>query len=199
MIGHRVPLRDGSVVVIRAIQPEDARLLAEGFARLSPESRQLRFLTGKPSLTPAEVHYFTDIDHHNHEALGAVDPGKNLGLGVARFVRDTEDPDVAEVAVTVTDAWQRKGLATELLSRLADRARQEGIHHFTALTADDNEAVDALIHRGVTDVRVKRREPGTVEYEITLPLRGLGDGLKALLRAFGGRQLRVPGSDERHL
>ena len=46
-----------------------------GFHRLSPESRQSRFLTGKPSLTPAEVHYFTEVDHHDHEALVAVDPG----------------------------------------------------------------------------------------------------------------------------
>ena len=199
MIGNRVALRDGSIVVIRAVQPEDARLLAEGFARLSPESRQLRFLTGKPSLTPAEVHYFTDIDHHNHEALGAVDPGDGLGLGVARFVRHAEDRDGAEVAVTVTDAWQRRGLATELLSRLADRARQEGIHHFTALTADDNEAVDAMLHHGVAGVRVKQREPGTVEYEIALPPRGLGEGLEALLRAFGRRQLKAAVSDQRHL
>jgi GNAT superfamily N-acetyltransferase len=199
VIGNRVALRDGSIVVIRAVQPQDARLLAEGFARLSPESRQLRFLTGKPSLTPAEVHYFTDVDHHNHEALGAVDPGDRLGLGVARFVRHAEDRDGAEVAVTVTDAWQRRGLATELLSRLADRARQEGIHHFTALTADDNEAVDAMLRHGVTGVRVKHREPGTVEYEITLPPRGLGDGLQALLRAFGRSQLKAPDSDQRHL
>ena len=199
MIGNRVALRDGSIVVIRAVQPQDARLLAEGFARMSPESRQLRFLTGKPSLTPAEVHYFTEVDHHNHEALGAVDPGDRLGLGVARFVRHAEDPEAAEVAVTVTDAWQRRGLATALLSRLADRARQEGIHHFTALTADDNEAVDAMLHHGVTGVRVKHREPGTVEYEITLPPRGLGDGLQALLRAFGRSQLKAPDSDQRHL
>ena len=101
--------------------------------------------------------------------------------------------------MTVTDAWQRRGLATALLSRLADRARQEGIHHFTALTADDNEAVDAMLHHGVTGVRVKHREPGTVEYEITLPPRGLGDGLQALLRAFGRSQLKAPDSDQRHL
>ena len=123
MIGNRVALRDGSIVVIRAVQPQDARLLAEGFARMSPESRQLRFLTGKPSLTPAEVHYFTEVDHHNHEALGAVDPGDRLGLGVARFVRHAEDPDGAEVAVTVTDAWQRRGLASGAAGWFADRAQ----------------------------------------------------------------------------
>jgi GNAT superfamily N-acetyltransferase len=199
VIGSQVALPDGSIVLIRAVQPQDAQLLADGFARLSPKSRQSRFLTGKPSLTPAEVHYFTEVDHHDHEALVAVDPGDGLGLGVARFVRHADDPDVAEVAVTVTDAWQRRGLATELLSRLVDRARHEGIRHFTALTADDNAAVDRMLHHGVTAVRVKHREPGTVEYKITLPPRGLGDGLQALLRAFGRSQLKAPGSDQRHL
>jgi GNAT superfamily N-acetyltransferase len=194
MTGDPVVLRDGSVVVIRTVQPEDARLLADGFAQLSAESRQLRFLTGKPSLTPAEVSYFTEVDHHDHEALGAVNPDDGLGLGIARYIRHTEDPDGAEVAVTVTDAWQRRGLATELMSRLADRARQEGIRHFTALIADDNEAVEGMLHHRGTDIRVTRRQPGTVEYEITLPPRGLGDGLQALLRAFGRRQVKAPAS-----
>lgn len=192
MIGNQVELRDGSIALIRAVQPEDARLLADGFARLSAESRQLRFLTGKPSLTPAEVRYFTEVDHHDHEALGAVNPGDGVGLGIARFIRHAEDPIGAEVAVTVTDAWQRRGLATELLRRLADRARQEGIHYLTALIADDNAAVDGMLERSRGDVSVTHRESGTVEYEITLPPRGLGDGLHSLLRAFGRRQLRAP-------
>jgi len=56
-----------------------------------------------------------------------------------------------------------------------------------------------MLHHDVTGVRVKHREPGTVEYEITLPPRGLGDGLQALLRAFGRSQLKAPDSDQRHL
>ena len=192
MTGDQVALRDGSIVLIRAVEPTDARLLDDGFARLSAQSRQLRFLTGKPSLTSAEVHYFTEVDHHGHEALGAVDPGDGAGLGIARYIRRAEDPNGAEVAVTVTDAWQRRGLATELLRRLADRARQEGIHYFTALIADDNTAVDGMLDHSRGDVSVTHRESGTVEYEITLPPRGLGDGLHSLLRAFGRRQLKAP-------
>lgn len=192
MRGDTVVLRDGSTVLIRAVQPEDAGLLADGFARLSAESRQLRFLTGKPSLTPAELRYFTEIDHHNHEALGALDPVDGRGLGVARYIRHSEDPAGAEVAVTVIDEWQGRGLGSELLNRLTDRARQEGIRHFTALVAADNAAVRALLHERRIGVRVTDQGFGAVEYDITLPSRGLGDDLRALLRAFGRRQVKAP-------
>ena len=190
----KVLLRDGSVVLIRQVQSGDAPLLADGFARLSSESRQLRFLTGKPNLTPAELRYFTEIDHHDHEALGALDPVDGRGLGIARYIRHAEDPEGAEVAVTVIDEWQGRGLGTELLTRLADRARQEGIRHFTALVAADNAAVIGLLQDSRIGVSVTHRESGAVEYEITLPPRGLGDELHALLRAFGRRQFEAPAS-----
>ena len=194
MRGERVLLRDGSVVLIRQVQSGDAPLLADGFARLSAESRQLRFLTGKANLTPAELRYFTEIDHHDHEALGALNPVDGRGLGVARYIRDAHDQEGAEVAVTVIDDWQRRGLATELLNRLADRGRQEGIRHFTALVSAENAAVVGLLQDNRTGVHVTERESGTVEYQITLPPRGLGDELQALLRAFGRRQFKSPAS-----
>ena len=71
--GKTVVLRDGSAVLIRQVQSADAPLLADGFARLSDASRQMRFLTKKKELSPAELRYFTDVDHHDHEALGALD------------------------------------------------------------------------------------------------------------------------------
>jgi RimJ/RimL family protein N-acetyltransferase len=194
MRGNPVVLRDGSAAVIRQVQPGDAPLLADGFARLSQQSRQLRFLTGKPKLTPAELRYLTEIDHHDHEALGALSGADGRGVGVARYIRHAQDPEAAEVAVTVVDDWQRRGLGTELLSRLADRARQEGIHRFTALVAADNEAVTGLLQDGGLGVRITRSDVDTVEYEITLPSGGLGEGLQELLRAFGRRQFRLPAS-----
>ena len=83
--GGRVVLRDGSKVVIRPVQRDDAPLLADGFARLSPRSRRLRFLRTKDELTPAELRYFTDVDHHDHEALGALDHARGGGVGIARY------------------------------------------------------------------------------------------------------------------
>jgi EmrB/QacA subfamily drug resistance transporter len=164
--GKTVVLRDGSAVLIRQVQSADAPLLADGFARLSDASRQMRFLTKKKELSPAELRYFTDIDHHDHEALGALDQAGGRGVGVARYVRDAEDPQAAEIAVTIVDNWQGRGLGTELLAQLSDRARQEGIRRFTALVAADNAAVAGLLQN--ISAELVRHGPGTVEYEIAL-------------------------------
>ena len=104
--GRPVVLRDGSVVLIRQVQSADAPLLADGFARLSAQSRQMRFLTTKKELTPAELRYLTDVDHHDHEALGALNHDDGHGVGIARYVRDPDDPQAAEIAVTIVDDWQ---------------------------------------------------------------------------------------------
>lgn len=164
--GKTVVLRDGSAVLIRQIQGTDAPLLADGFARLSDASRQMRFLTKKKQLSPAELRYFTDVDHHDHEALGALDQVDGRGVGVARYVRDTEDSQAAEIAVTIIDDWQGRGLGTELLAQLCDRARQEGIRRFTALIAADNAAVAGLLRN--MSAKLIRYGRGTVDYEIAL-------------------------------
>ena len=164
--GRPVALRDGSKVVIRQVHSADAPLLADGFARLSPQSRQMRFLTGKKELSRAELRYFTDVDHRDHEALGALDHADGRGVGIARYIRDAEDPQAAEIAVTIADDWQGRGLGTELLTRLSGRARSEGIHRFTALVAADNTAMAGLLQN--MSARLVGRGPGTVEYEITL-------------------------------
>jgi RimJ/RimL family protein N-acetyltransferase len=164
--GGCVVLRDGSKVLIRPVHSDDAPLLADGFARLSPESRRLRFLRTKNELTPAELRYFTDVDHHHHEALGALDRPGGRGVGIARYVRDADDPHAADIAVTVVDDWQGRGLGTELLAQLSGRARAEGIHRFTALVSADNEAVAGLLRS--LRAGIVGRGDGTVEYEITL-------------------------------
>jgi RimJ/RimL family protein N-acetyltransferase len=143
--GQRVTLSDGSEALIRPLEPSDAAVLLDGFSRLGAESRRLRFLTTKSGLSRAELRYFTDLDHHDHEALAAVSRAEARGVGVARFIRDPDDPRSAEVAVTIVDDWQGRGLGTELLRQLAHRARQEGIHRFTALVAADNIAMLGLI------------------------------------------------------
>jgi RimJ/RimL family protein N-acetyltransferase len=164
--GQRVVLRDGSRVLIRPVQSADAPLLADGFARLSATSRWMRFLTPKKELTPKELSYFTDLDHHDHEALGALDHDDGRGVGVARYIRQADDPHTADLAVTIVDEWQGRGLGTELLARLSDRAREENIRRFTALVAAENVAVAGLLRNACA--RLVGRESNTLEYEIGL-------------------------------
>ena len=160
-------MRTTVTVRIRPIRPEDAPALLEGFARLSQESRRLRFLGPKNELSRREVRYLTEVDHHNHEALVAVSRLTGRGLGVARFIRDTRDREMADVAVTVIDEWQARGLGTVLMTRLAARARCEGIHRFSALISADNRGIRRLLGK-LGQLTLVGREAGTISYEVAL-------------------------------
>jgi RimJ/RimL family protein N-acetyltransferase len=164
--GKRVVLRDGSTVLIRPVRSAGTPLLADGFARLGPQSRWMRFLGTKTSLSAAELRYLTDLGHHDHEAIGALSAADGRGVGIARYVRDTNDPPSAEIAVTIVDDWQGRGLGTELLARLSDRARQAGIHRFTAVVGAENAAMAGLLRN--MGACLAGRGPGTVEYEVAL-------------------------------
>ena len=166
MEGTPVTLRDGSTVLIRQVRGADAPLLADGFARLSARSRQLRFLGPKKMLSAAELRYLTHVDHHDHEAIGALSPAEGRGVGVARYIRDADDPRAAEIAVTIADDWQGRGLGTELLARLSDRARQAGIGRFTATVSADNVAMPRLLWKMGAELTGRSR--GTVDYEVAL-------------------------------
>jgi RimJ/RimL family protein N-acetyltransferase len=165
-----VVLRDGSVVLVRPVRSTDTLLLADGFARLSDQSRRMRFLGPKETLSAAELRFYADVDHHDHEALVALDPASGRGAGVARYVRDADDPLAAEIALTIADDWQGRGLGTELLARLSHRARQEGICRFTGVVSSGNVPMGMLM-RSVGAVETDRSF-GTVEYEITLMRAG---------------------------
>ena len=105
-------------------------------------------------------------EHHDHEAIGALSTADKRGVGIARYVRDADAPQAAEIAVTVVDDWQGRGLGTELLSRLSDRAGQAGIHRFTALVAAENVAATWLARK--LGACLADRGPGTVEHEVAL-------------------------------
>ncbi|HEX8105023.1 MAG TPA: GNAT family N-acetyltransferase [Solirubrobacteraceae bacterium] len=181
--GTPYELRDGSTVLIRPIDADDGAALAAAFERLSAESRYRRFFVPMARLSSSTLAYLTRVDHHDHEALVAVDPETREGVGVARFVR-LEDRAAAETAVTVADAWQGRGLGTLLLELLAARAREERIERFTAvLLAHNDSMLDLLKRLGPT--RLLDRAAGTVEIEAVLPADGVGAHLGGLMRVAG--------------
>jgi GNAT superfamily N-acetyltransferase len=181
---ERVTLRDGSEVEIRPVRPTDKQLLRDGFARLSAESRYRRFLVPMPRLSAPLVRYLTEVDHHDHEALGALEAGSGVPIGIARYVRSEHSSDAAEVAVAVVDDWHGRGVATALLTRLAERAREEGIARFTATCQAGNaEALELVGDLGAT--RTTSTEGGLVEAQVELPdvdERSLSDLLRAAAR-----------------
>ena len=163
-----VRLDSGTEVVIRPITPNDKAGLAAGIARLSPRSARFRFLAPKNRLTAAELRYLTEIDFVDHYALVAErlgHPGRLAAVG--RWVRDTDRPGVAELAIVVDDELQRQGLGTALVHALADAARVRGIHRFTGIALTENVAARRLFARLAPDP-VVRVEGSTYELSADL-------------------------------
>jgi GNAT superfamily N-acetyltransferase len=164
---EHVALKDGSEVRIRAVRPEDKPLFVAAWSRLSEESVFKRFLHPRRELSVDELAFFTEIDHVDHEAIGAL--AGQEGVGVARYVRWTERPHAAEAAVVVVDDWQNRGLGGKLLRRLCARATENGVRLFTAELLASNEAMLTLLEQLGT-VTLTRRDGPRIDVDIELPV-----------------------------
>ena len=184
-----VELVDGSVVLIRPVTPADADLLRAGFEKLSPESRHRRFFAAMTRLTDSMVAYLTDVDHHDHEALLAIDLRSGEATGVARYVREAGTSD-AEVAVTVADDWQGRGLGTALLELLSDRGRAEGVRRFKAIVLAYNRPMRDVL-AGLGQAKLTGSIGETIELLLDLPEDGLGGELHEALRVAAKEPLHL--------
>jgi GNAT superfamily N-acetyltransferase len=169
-----VALRDGALVPVRPLERSDRAELAAMVERLSDRSRYLRFAAPKPRLTSRELDHLLDVDHHRNEALVALDADTGRGIAVVRWVTVAGEPGVAEVAVTVADEWQGRGLGPALLARLLDLARAEGLTALRAsVLAVNARSLAMLRHAGF---RARPVTGSLLDYELILPP---GDGRPA--------------------
>ena len=152
---------------IRPIASGDKAALAAAVEQSSDEAVYRRFLNPHGRLTAAELRYLTEVDHRDHEALLAIDPVSQTSVGVARYVRDRERHDTAEIAVAVLEPWQGRGVGRALLQQLADRARSEGIVRFTALMLSDNRRMRRLL-ADLGTTRLLSSGAGAVELAVDL-------------------------------
>lgn len=177
-----VTLRDGSRALIRPIRAHDKDALVEGLARLSPESRYRRFLRPVTSLNERELKYLTEIDYTNHYAWVAVsvDEPAGMGLGVARYIRDPLDPEVAEAAVAVVDDHQGQGIGSKLLRVLVAAARENGIRTFRGWVLGDNTDILRPLER----IGARRKpDHGVLRIEVDIDDIYDGSSIQEALRA----------------
>lgn len=137
-----IELADGAVVLLSPLGADDRMLLVEGLNELSPESVYSRFGQGRGPLSEAELDYLADVDLEGHVAWGAAIAGE--GAGVGRFIV-LEDQGCAEIAVTVLDRFQQRGLGTLLFRALAAVARADGISEFCFEFVPDNVPVQRIV------------------------------------------------------
>ena len=160
---------DDIELTVRPIAIDDVERLARLFTRLSPSSVHFRFFSPIARPPRAALLRLADVDHGRRDALVALD-GDEI-VAVARYDgRPDDSPGAshqAEIALTVEDAWQHRGLGKRLARRLAELATGRGYDTFVATMLPDNRAALGLVHKLVPDATI--RWAGG-EYEASLPL-----------------------------
>lgn len=184
-MAEQVRLRDGTPAWVLPLLPGDRDQLVEAFEQLSPESRRQRFLSPVSHLSEAMLQHLVDeVDGVDHVALvlaAETEDGVFEPVGIGRMVRYGDVPQAADLAVTVRDEWQGRGVATALLPVLV-RQRPDGVTHVLTEVAADNPASLAMLRR-LGPTRVHDTGLGVHDVEVDLtgrgePLPGTDDGTR---------------------
>jgi acetate---CoA ligase (ADP-forming) len=136
-----VILRDGGTLRLRPPRSDDTDALVGFFDALSERSLYLRF-HGAPTVTASLVEPYLEPDWIERGALvGTLAGGDGQRMvALANYVR-LRDPAAAEVAFTVADDQQGRGIGTRMLEQLAERAAAVGIERFVAEVMGENVAM----------------------------------------------------------
>jgi len=160
-------LRDGRKVEIRALRPTDRPALKEAVDQTSPLSLYRRFFTVKKSFTESEAHFFIDVDFKEHVVIVAIVDEDNHPaiVGGGRYV--LIEKDKAEVAFTVIDAYQGKGVGSMLLRHLTGIARIAGLQQFVAEVLPENVQMLKMFEKSGLRMTV-RAEPQVTHVTLDL-------------------------------
>ncbi|HEY0973422.1 MAG TPA: GNAT family N-acetyltransferase [Solimonas sp.] len=140
----RYVLDDSLPIMVRPLRPDDASRLREGYRRLSLLARRRRF--GGDDLTDLDdeqLRSLVNIDQRQHVAWGAanLERPEEPGIGVARYIVLNGEPDAADVAITIADAYQGRGAGFVLQACLHLNAHRHGLRRFYYDVASDNDRI----------------------------------------------------------
>ncbi len=160
-----IQVRDGTELLLRPVLPGDDERTVHGQVEFSGETLYRRFMSSRiPS--PALMHYLFEVDYVDHFVWVVTDLDGSP-VADARFVRDLHDATVAEIAFTVADAYQGRGIGTFLIAALAIVARLAGVEKFSARVLSENLPMRAILdHHGAF---WERDDPGIVTTFIDVP------------------------------
>ena len=164
-----VVLTDGTPALIWPLLDTDAEALRNGYAELSPASRRSRFLTDLPELSDALLGMLVGgVDGVDHVAVVLTaypTAGGARPVGVARLVRYPDEPEVADVAVTVLDTWQGRGVGRALLAAVLARRPRDVVRLRTTVAAENRASLSMLGRAGRLTAR--RDGGGALSVEVT--------------------------------
>ena len=161
-------LDNGLDIVLRTVLSADKSRFREGFKLLSPESRYTRFFSYMTSLSESQLEYLSNVDQLNHVAWGALNPevDPDLGIGVSRFIRVETCPNCAEIALTVLDEYQSKGIGTALLSLMYVLAQVHGIEFFIgSVLVQNHHFWKRLQHLGAVSTQ---QSAGVIDFKMPI-------------------------------
>lgn len=120
--------------------------IATAFKSLSSHSRMTRFAAPINRLTNKQLDYLTDLDGKDRVAWCAyrIAEGKEIGLGLGRYMKLPKEEKVAEFAITVVDGYQGQGVGYQLLTKLIESAKDNGLHKLRGYVMKDNKPMLAL-------------------------------------------------------
>ncbi len=159
----------GEPVTIRPIRIDDLELEQHFIRRLSPAAKHYRFLGGVSELSPAELRRLCEVDGKNSMAFVAtvLQNGREVEIGVARY-SPAAGSNTREIAVTVSDDWQHRGLGMMLVRQLIETAKLNGVTRLYSMDLADNGAMAALAKDlGMASMR-DPSDPHQVIYSLAL-------------------------------
>lgn len=161
------PIRDNTYLCFKVLEPSDRERLLDGFRKLSRKSVYHRFFGFLKELSGQQLEDLLNTNKKDHVAWTAFDivDDEAIGIGVGRFKRSESNPDEAELALTVIDEYQDKGVGTVLLGVMYYLGMKLNITTFTGVILADNSK---LIRR-FKDLGAELIRSGS-EYEMRLPV-----------------------------
>jgi protein lysine acetyltransferase len=179
-----IRVRDGTELFLRPVLPGDRERTVHGHVYFSSETLYRRFMTARAP-TPALMHYLAEVDYVDHFVWVVTDGSDPVAD--ARFVRDQTDPTVAEIAFTVADAYQGRGIGSFLIGALSIAAKVDGVERFSARMLSENVPMRAIIdHYGAV---WQREDVGVITTVIDVPRqrdlifgRDMADQIKRVAR-----------------
>ncbi|MET4604503.1 RimJ/RimL family protein N-acetyltransferase [Bradyrhizobium sp. JR4.1] len=140
-------LRDGSTAEIRALRPADETAVLDALDQTSKQSLQRRFFGIKRHFSDKERAFFMDVDFMNHVALVCEvgQPERRMIVGGARYVMF--EPERAELAFVVVDAWQGRGIGSILMRHLGEIASNAGLRELIAEVLPENKSMLTVLGR----------------------------------------------------
>jgi GNAT superfamily N-acetyltransferase len=159
----------GEPVTIRPLHATDARMEAQFVGHLSVETRRFRFLGRITELSPAELRLLCDVDGRNSMAFVATtqENGHETAIGVSRYALSLRN-GAREMALTIADEWQHKGLAEPLMAQLIEYAKGHGVEELYSVELAENYAMQQLAQKIGMSAARDPEDAGQIIYSLTL-------------------------------